>query len=202
MKTVMEFDYEKATQALNYIAKKEGGAISKLKAVKLIWLVDRYHIRKYGRPITNDTYFAMKYGPVGSSVKDLAECSDFLAVQERNYLNKYLECDDDSNLVKSIDDVDDEVFSESEIEALDAIFDAFGNKTASQLVNISHKYPEWKKFEIPLETGTASRAVMSYSDFYFDPKIKSRDFFQLEPEQKIAAKETFEENFEIANFWA
>ena len=73
MKMILEFDYKKATQAINYFTKKEGGQIEKLKLIKLVYLADRFHLRKYGRPIMNDTYLAMPLGPVGSSVKDIAE---------------------------------------------------------------------------------------------------------------------------------
>ena len=49
-----------------------------LSDIKLIFFADRYHIRKYGRPITNDEYLAMDFGPVNSGVKDIAEMSGFL----------------------------------------------------------------------------------------------------------------------------
>jgi len=45
------FNHKKAVQTLAYFAQKEGGVINKMKAFKLIWLSDRLHLRKYGRPI-------------------------------------------------------------------------------------------------------------------------------------------------------
>lgn len=56
-------NYRKITQALNYLATKNPDKkINKLKAIKLVWIADRYHLRKYGRPITWDTYEAMPLG--------------------------------------------------------------------------------------------------------------------------------------------
>ena len=49
----LEFDHEKATQAINFFARESGGQINKMKAIKLIYFAERYHLRKYGRPITN-----------------------------------------------------------------------------------------------------------------------------------------------------
>ena len=72
------FDYRKSTQVLNFFANKQGGQINKMKALKLIFLADRYHIRKYGRLITNDVYVAMKHGPVPSTTKDISEYNDYL----------------------------------------------------------------------------------------------------------------------------
>ena len=201
MKTVVEFDHEKAAQALNFFARKEGGSISKLKAVKLIWLADRYHLRKYGRPITNDEYFAMQYGPVGSSVKDLAECSSFLSTVESKYLNKFLTCDKEAKLITSQREVDEDVFSDSDLEALQSVYEKFGKLKPSQLVNYSHLFPEWAKFADHLESKVSTRAVMSYSDFFSNPAQRSDSFFEETPERLQASKETFQANFDLANFW-
>lgn len=65
------FNYKKSVQALNYLAVLEGGAINYMKALKLIWLSDRYHLRNHGRTITGDKYFALKNGPVASFTKDI-----------------------------------------------------------------------------------------------------------------------------------
>jgi hypothetical protein len=39
-------------------------------------------LRKYGRPVTNDEYVAMGYGPVGSKTKDIAEDTSFLDIKD------------------------------------------------------------------------------------------------------------------------
>ncbi|KJU85736.1 hypothetical protein MBAV_002070, partial [Candidatus Magnetobacterium bavaricum] len=57
-------------QAVFYILSKIGST-DKLKLIKLIFLADKYHLINYGRTITNDSYLAMEYGPVGSVVKDV-----------------------------------------------------------------------------------------------------------------------------------
>jgi hypothetical protein len=44
-----------------------------MKALKLAFFADRFHLRQFGRPITNDECHAMEYGPVPSGCKDLAE---------------------------------------------------------------------------------------------------------------------------------
>ena len=86
---ILSFDYKKTTQALNFFARKNDCKQNKLKALKLIFFADRYHIRKFGRPITNDKYEAMEYGPVPSNAKDLAEMNDFLGAEERVYAKIY-----------------------------------------------------------------------------------------------------------------
>lgn len=201
MKMLLEFDYKKAIQAINYLAKKEGGQIDKLKLVKLIYFADRYHLRRYGRPLANDAYFAMRLGPVGSSVKDIAEFSNFLDVEEIGYASKYLTRGVEDNTLVSIADTDEEVFSESEIEALGFAYKEFGSYTASKLVDITHNYPEWAKFKRVLESKETTREPMSYSDFFDNPKSASGDKFALSEEMLLASKELFEEDYRIADYW-
>lgn len=200
MKTLLEFDYKKAVQAINYLAKKEGGEIDKLKLIKLIYFADRYHIRKYGRPIINDTYWAMRLGAVASSTKDIAEFSNFLDSKELNYAKNFINTKKNSNLVNSIGDADLDIFSKSDIEALNFSYSKFGAFKASKLVDICHKYPEWEKFKNSLESGETTREQMNYLDFFENPK-KGDDDFLTDGEVLKAAKELFTENYKVAKFW-
>lgn len=201
MKMLLEFDYKKATQAINYLTKKEGGQIDKLKLIKLIYFADRYHLRRYGRPMLNDAYFAMPLGPVGSSVKDIAEFSDFLAEEERGYASKYFARGGQDNTVVSVSEVDIDVFSKSEVEALDFAYNEFGKYSASTLVNVTHRYPEWDKFKSALESKETTREPMSYSDFFKDPSNGVRDQFALADDVLVASKELYEEDYKISEYW-
>jgi uncharacterized phage-associated protein len=164
----LNFDHRKATQAINFFANKAGGYINKMKAIKLIYFADRYHLRKYGRPITNDEYFAMPYGPVNSGVKEIAENSDFLAKDEQVYASTYLKVQNQYG-VKSINPVENKVFSKSDIEALSFAWDKFGKYNQYQLADLSHNYPEWKRFKEIIESKAQSRVRMNYEDFFEDP---------------------------------
>ncbi|MBI3231898.1 MAG: SocA family protein [Candidatus Doudnabacteria bacterium] len=201
MKMLLEFDYKKATQAINYLTKKEGGQIDKPKLIKLVYFADRYHLRRYGRPMVNDAYFAMPLGPVGSSVKDIAEFSGFLDRSESNYATTYLGRGGVENTVVSIADVDTGVFSKSEIEALDFAYNEFGGQPASSLVNITHRYPEWDKFRSALQSKETTREPMSYTDFFKNPVNGAEDKFVLAGEMLAASKELFEEDYKIAEYW-
>lgn len=202
MKTLLEFDYKKATQAINYLTKKEGGQIDKLKLIKLIYLADRYHLRRYGRPVFNDTYLAMRLGPVGSSVKDIAELSsDFLDDDERRYADQFIARGVVKHTVVSVADVDPDVFSESELEALNFAYNEFGNQKGSVLVGVTHRYPEWSKFKSALESKEASRETMSYSDFFKNPSNGMEDKFALAGDILAASEELYEEDCKISEYW-
>ncbi len=205
MKTIQEFDHKKATQAINFFARKEGGQIDKIKVIKLIWLVDRYHIRKYGRPIVNDVYFAMPYGPVASSVADLAGFNEIqISEEEKKYLDKYLTLKTfRKHGIFSVKDVDADVFSDSEIEALEKIYQEYGGLKPFDLVELSHEFPEWKKFKTTLESKTTTREVMSYEDFFGNPAKSAliKDIFDESEDYLIATNKIFKENYQLANCW-
>lgn len=200
MTQYLEFSYKKAVQALNYFASKEkGGKLDKLKAIKLIYLADRFHLRKYGRPITNDRYWAMPLGPVGSSVKDIAEISGFLADDEAEYVSEFI-TKEGSHQVKSKKDVDASVFSASDIDALHVIQATYGDLSTHKLVEEVHKFPEWKKFEDSLNGKIASREAMDYYDFFKDREDGKEDVFTLSKEIIESSLNSFKEQNELSHF--
>ena len=77
--------HRKATQALNFLARQSGGRINKLKALKLMFFADRYHLRKFGRPVSECAYYAMTHGPVASEAKQVAEDGDLLPAPVRDW---------------------------------------------------------------------------------------------------------------------
>jgi len=201
MKTINEFDYKKAIQAINFFAAKEGGAIDKMKVLKLIWLADRYHLRKYGRPITNDRYFAMEFGPVASTVKDLIGFS-MLGKEELVYLSKYLKKKNE-NTVTTVNETNCKVFSQTDIEALNKIYEEYGEYGPLYLSRISHRFPEWLKHEETLKSKVSLREDIQYKDFFENPKedLSEKNIFN-EPTAKLDyAKAIYNENAVVACSW-
>lgn len=162
----MTFSYKKAVQALNYFAQHKGGSISKLQVLKLVYFADRYHLRKFGRPVTGDQYWAMQYGPVASGVKDLAEL-DSLSGPEQHYARNFLARGVGSHDVVSRAPVEETVFSDSDREALAFAWENYGQVSLHHLIQRTHQYPEWTRHEARL--GSESRMPMSYADFLLDP---------------------------------
>src|SRR5437016_8911438 len=103
----------KSTQALNYFAHKSASGaptrrLNKMKALKLLFFADRYHLRKYGRPLSDCAYFAMKNGPVGSEAKNIAEESGRLRPQARSYSRRFVRRKD-AYYYRSVAEVDKSV---------------------------------------------------------------------------------------------
>jgi len=196
----LPFDHKKATQILNYFAAKAGGKINKMKALKLVFLADRYHLRKYGRLITNDFYVAMKLGPVPSVVIDIAESDTFLDEAYKDYASKYIKPLDSARQVESVDNVDTSFFSESDIEALEFSWNNFGHYKKWSLSDFTHYYPEWKKHEQAIRAGSKCENIQ-LEDFLDDPDVDVNKCFELSEEEKADRKDQLAEQIHIEALW-
>src|SRR5260370_8228699 len=61
------FALEKLVQALVFFAQHGVRDLDKMKAAKLLFHADKYHLLKYGPPVIGDQYACMEYGPVPSA---------------------------------------------------------------------------------------------------------------------------------------
>jgi len=182
--------HRKATQALNFLARQAGGHINKLKAIKLLFFADRYHLRKFGRPVSECAYYAMAHGPVASEAKQLAEDGDRLPAPARNYARKFLQKKSDYEFA-SVADVDKSVLSETDLEALTFAWENFGWLPKYQLRDLTHRYPEWKRHERALRPGGPKRVQMDYADFFGDPDAGQNPCHALTAKEREVAREMF-----------
>lgn len=197
----MRFTYKKATQVLNFFClKSKSKKLDKLKALKLVYLADRFHYRKYGRFITNDKYYAMEYGPVASNTKDIASLSDYLDESEKKYASEYLSLENDKS-IKSLNEIDNSILSDSDKDALEYIWNKFGNKSNFDLVNITHKYPEWLRHKEKIDSKLHSRIEMNEEDFLDDPEEDIDKCFELSEERKTALKEVVKTQNYLESLW-
>ncbi|BDS05500.1 hypothetical protein NT6N_05400 [Oceaniferula spumae] len=166
----LSFSHKKATQALNFFARAAGGKINKMKALKLIYFADRYHLRSYGRPITNDTYFAMKFGPVASQCLNLLnENEDYTAPEENKYRQAFLERENNEHYASKAA-VNETVLSQTDLESLNYAWENYKDKDQFELAEETHRFPEWQQHKAALDSELATRRFMSYLDFLENPE--------------------------------
>ena len=189
------FSHRKTTQVLNFFARESGGEINKLKALKLVYFADRYHLRRFGRPITGDEYLAMPHGPVASGAKDLTEMGDFLSDDERAYGAQFL-APVDRYSYRSAAELDGRTLSESDRMALTWAWEKFGQMDHFKLADYTHQYPEWKRHEAALLGKRETRVPMCYRDFLSDPKAGIEPCYPLSPEERLALAEGIQDLFE------
>ncbi|MGN7812083.1 Panacea domain-containing protein [Flavobacterium sp. 22076] len=127
--------------------------------MKLLWLSDRVHLNKYGRLILKDSYRALPHGPVPSATMDFTKSSN----------------PDNFNVVghdiKAEKEFDERYFSKSDIEVMNSIWEKFGNLNQFALRDLSHKFPEWQRFEKDLNIDYLPNSYsMVMEDFFVIPQ--------------------------------
>lgn len=161
-----DFNSKAAINSLIFFAIEEGGMINKMKAYKLLWLSDKLHMLKYGEPFLNDEFFAMEFGPVPSRTRDICE-GNFYTLEEMQYFPKKLKPHDtDKYSIVAISKFESDWFSDSEIEVMEEVYNAFGKLDQFELSELSHSFPEWNKFEKLFEEELSKREKMELIDFF------------------------------------
>lgn len=183
-------NYKKVVQALVYFAEKESNKqFNKMKAYKMLWLADRYHIRQYGRSITNDKYFAMPFGTVPSKTKEMLDGKNIDDV-----FFDYLDIVD-NNTYKAKSSANLKVFSKSDLNALDTIYNKFKNLTPFELSEYSHLFPEWKRFEENLKDSNKSNSyAVKINDFFEKTAGDDSGLFNDSDELLALTKELYNNN--------
>jgi uncharacterized phage-associated protein len=115
--------------------------MSYMKLIKLLYLADRAALLKWGRPITTDSYVSMDRGPVLSRVLDLA--TDEELPGHNSVWASHITGAAHYSVRLQRDPGEDEL-SEAELQLLDQIFQEHGRKSRWELVDLTHKLPEWK----------------------------------------------------------
>jgi uncharacterized phage-associated protein len=156
------FDTNKALQAVLWLLCRNNGAMNKLKLVKLVFLADRAHLVKYGRPIVGGNYFAMDHGPVSS------ELLNTLNAAKTTHSKAPIQAGP-AHMIKAAESPDERYLSESDLTTLDDIYRKFGHLDGFTLRDLTHKLKAYKK-NTPQK---GSRHRLPYEDFFEDyPKSK------------------------------
>lgn len=175
-------------QAVHYLL-TQLGPTNKIKIVKLLYFADKFHLMQYGRLITNDKYYAMEHGPVGSVTKDIFYPSNLsLSETEMEYSKKLIK-DEDDHVFSAIDtDIEYDSLSETDIEVLNIIIRELGETEAWQLRDKTHEYPEWKKYEEQFNEKLTSRENIKTQELF--SRIKG-DLFDITDEHIELSKAIF-----------
>lgn len=148
------FNPDRASQPVLWLLHRHGGSMDKLKLIKMIFLADREHLVRYGRPIVGGHYVAMDLGLVSSDLKDYIEgrtpSKDLPFVIQEKY-----------NLVAT-QATNEDWLSESELKVLDEVYEEYKYIDSVKLGLKTHKYKAWKN-NIPPK---GSSKPVPYEDFF------------------------------------
>jgi uncharacterized phage-associated protein len=149
MRLRYEFDVEKLVQAIAYFSSRGVTGLDKLKIVKLLFLADKQHLLEIGRPILGDWYSCMPYGPVPSQsfnvIRDVMDADPEMHPLAEDRFAEYFTIDTTRRhpalVAKKAPNLD--IFSDSEVAALDSAIKTYGDMTGADLIKLTHDDPIW-----------------------------------------------------------
>lgn len=150
--------------------------------VKSLFLADKSHLNKYGRPVTFDNYVAMEHGPVPSFAYSLLkrDC-DVRIYDPANLPWERIEGAHPTNprvmYFKNPRRLHSaEVLSNSDVEALESAFATAKSLTFGQLRKLTHDDPA---YIVAWGDGESQNAPMSYGMLFDTPDFEEAEQVQF-----------------------
>jgi uncharacterized phage-associated protein len=155
----LRFNEAKATQAAARLLQLRGGRMHYLKLIKLLYLVDREALLKWGRPVTTDQFVSMDKGPVVSRIYNLIR--EEPEPGETSIWRMHISEPQNYEVALLRDTPTDEL-SRAEEDLIAEVFAVYGHRNRWELVRLTHDLPEWRDPEggsLPIEYSDILRAA-------------------------------------------
>jgi uncharacterized phage-associated protein len=183
------FDADKTLAAAIYIAGKNLPELTMGKLFKLLFLAEKDHLVRYGRPITGDWYAAMKNGPVPSNLYNLFKELKLTPTSDAaRRLAESISIDasvyEYPRLTARVDP-DPMQLSQSDVLSIDRIVNECGHLTFLQLRSLTHETPAYENAWQQKPEGRDSEPILF------------EDFFEEDPNALSGAKEEMLENYRL-----
>jgi uncharacterized phage-associated protein len=151
-----QFSTEKTIQAVGVLLQHAKGRMCYLRLLKLLYIADRENLRLSRRPIIGSRIVAMHKGPIHSKVYDLIKGEHVDEPLWSKYFQK------DGYEIKLLEDPGRSKLSVAEVRILTEISERYQESDEWDLVEITHKFPEWDK-NFPDKTANTSQTI-SFED--------------------------------------
>ena len=164
------FDKEKFFALMQIMCEKVPD-LDILKAVKLLYFIDREFLLQYGRPILGDAYICMNLGPVPSKAYDyLKDIQNGLDVNSPLHVDKFSKSPGEHPIFKTKTSAELDIFAEVEVSCINDVLQKCGNLAPPTLVDISHKHKAWDDSE--------RNTPIDYKLFFADEPEKHKDAYE------------------------
>jgi uncharacterized phage-associated protein len=137
----LRFRETKATQAAARLLQHRGGEMNYMKLIKLLYIVEREALRRWGRPVTGDRCVSLPKGPVLSQTLNLI--NDGPVPDTRSVWAEHISQPDNYS-VRLLSPLGDDELSEAEKALIDEVFQCHGSMNRWALVDLVHTFPEWQ----------------------------------------------------------
>jgi uncharacterized phage-associated protein len=163
-----KFREDKATQAAARILRHAGGRMEYLKLIKLLYLCERESLVRLGSPLTYDACWSLPYGPILSATLDRVNQQQ---LYRGGYWDLHIAPKDRYQVSLRAADVPNDQLSAAEEELIDRVLAEYGHLPQWELVELTHKLPEWEN-----PNGSAlsiDPAVILRSEGYTEEEIEA-----------------------------
>ncbi len=134
------FNPLKAFQAIAVLLGRERcKEMAYYRLLKLLYIAERTHLKRTGRPILGGHVVAMERGPLSSPVYDLIKLSHPRSPEWSRYFRV------EGRHVEMLQHAGNGELSKSEIRTLLDVFETFEDRDDEELGAITHEYPEYQR---------------------------------------------------------
>jgi uncharacterized phage-associated protein len=154
MTLTFPYDPARASHASRWLLSKHGGTLDRMKLIKLIFLADRLHLARYGRPIVGGRYRAMQHGPVASEFYNQIKNNELEGTAQVGTTYR----------IQVVTEPDEDELSETDIEILREIDGKYGSLDSIRLRDMTHRLQAWERNY----KGGGSSYPLPYEDFFRD----------------------------------
>ena len=173
--------------------------MSKTKLLKLLYLLEERSVSETGTPFLNINFEVWKLGPVAKEI--FISIEDSRMSNSKDWIDHYITCKHylfkRGTFLIPNNRFDDSEFSEFDIHLLDAIIKDFGNKSASELIDITHRETSlWYKVA---KENDLLRKFNDSTQSSSDCKIEFRDIISDNP-QKLSKYDSYKDFFEFVTY--
>jgi len=173
--------YEKIVELLLYLAHIRPNA-DHYQAVKFLYLADKEHFTRYGRPITFDKYCALQYGPVPSNALDLLTKQDNQTILKKFQIDQLPFETEKLGAIIYIRSpkraVNHDLFSKSDLKIFDEIVNKYKNYTFGDLYKITHDHFAYKNAWA--NRGDSGSSEIKYEDMMDESSNKADYLDEIE----------------------
>ena len=131
------FHFERALQASAYVLRLDRKKMSYLRLLKLLYIADREWLAETGESITGDRAYAMKQGPVLSTIYDLIKGNGTKAGEWDDFIRT------EGYSVELVADPGRGELSRGIVEKLAEITEKYRNIDDWELSELTHEFKEW-----------------------------------------------------------
>jgi len=143
----MQFHYNprKATQAVAYLVRLNGGRMDMWRMLKLLYLSDRESLIKRGTPITADQLSAMPFGPTPSQIYDNTKADRNPLAKDEVWKEFLTENENGANEIRLVrENFSTNLMSKFELGVIEETFRQFGGMATATLWKYVHDLPEYQ----------------------------------------------------------